>query len=137
MMRRRLLSGLGVVVAGSLLATAATAATTSQPHRVRSATPRWVKHVERYPGGISDGVRATLGTRGAGVKTSARGSTVATRSNPQVAASLSNVQANTDTVPGLPQNETAVAYNLDDPSNAVAASNDYIDGGLWIGTTHD
>jgi hypothetical protein len=136
MTRRRVLPALSIIVAGSLVAAAATAAT-SQPHRVRSATPRWVKHVERYPGGISDGVRATLGTRGAGVKTTALGSTVATRSNRRVAASSSNVQANTDTVPALPQNETAVAYNLDDPSNAVAASNDYIDGGLWIGTTHD
>jgi hypothetical protein len=137
MTQRRTLSGLGVVVAGFLIASAATTAISSQPHRVKSTKPLWVKHVERYPGGISNAVRATLGTAGAGVRTNARGSTVATRPNAKASASLKNIQMNTDTAPALPQNETQVAINEHNPSNAVAASNDYINGGLWIGTTHD
>ncbi len=136
MKRPRVLSALGVLVVSLLVATGAVALT-SQHHLVRSPTPRWVKHVQRYRGGISDGVRATLGTRAAGVKTNASGSTLTTQKNPQVSVATTNVQANTDTEPALPQNETAVAYSVDDPATAVAASNDYIDGGLWIGTTHD
>jgi hypothetical protein len=50
---------------------------------------------------------------------------------------LQNVQANTDTSPPVPQNETAVAYDLSDPMTAVAAANGYVNGGLWIGRTTD
>ncbi|MDQ2983666.1 MAG: hypothetical protein M3R70_07055 [Actinomycetota bacterium] len=95
-----------------------------------------MKHVERYSGGLSNGVRAEIGMRGAGVKTNAHGSVAPTSRNSE-GEGQSNVQANTDSSPALPQNETAVAHNIDHPANAVAASNDYIDGGLWIGTTHD
>lgn len=136
MNRRRAWSALGVVAVVALVVTAATAATSSQSNPVRITEPLWVKHVEQYSGGISNGVRAQIGARGAGVTTSAQGSDVSARRSSEGRGDR-NVRANTDTSPKLPQNETAVAYNLNDPANAVAASNDYIDGGLWIGTTHD
>jgi hypothetical protein len=136
MTRRRVSLALGVLATVALVVSAATAATSSQSSPVRITEPLWVKHVEQYSGGISNGVRAQVGASGAGVKTDAQGSSARVRQNFD-AQGQSNVQANTDTSPALPQNETAVAYNLDDPANAVAASNDYIDGGVWIGTTHD
>jgi hypothetical protein len=134
-MNRRLVStALGVVAGVVAVVSIATAATSSRPDPVRPATPPWVKHVERYSGGISSGVRAHVGAAAAGVDTGVRGTGAPSRPSP---ARVSNVQANTDEAPAMPQNETAVAYSLEDPSTAVAASNDYIDGGLWIGTTHD
>jgi hypothetical protein len=53
------------------------------------------------------------------------------------AAAAANLQINDDTQPNLPQNETAVAYSEDDPHTAVTMSNDYVNGGVYIGTTHD
>ena len=50
---------------------------------------------------------------------------------------LDNVQANDDCDPKAPQNETAVAFNVNDPMNAVAAANDYCGDGFWIGYTSD
>ena len=45
----------------------------------------------------------------------------------------------TDPLPDTPTHQVMeqVAYSDDDPLTAVVASNDYVDGGLFIGTTHD
>ena len=51
--------------------------------------------------------------------------------------SLDNLQTNDDSTPPLPQDETAVAFNPSNQLVAVAAANDYVSGGVWIGTTHD
>src|SRR4029453_4346180 len=87
-------------------------------------TPRWVLHTQRYPGSISNGVRAMVSP--AAVAAQAR----RLRASGAVAApALQNVQMNDDSNPPLPQNETAVAYNTRNPLIAVAASNDYVGGG--------
>ncbi len=99
------------------------------PDASAASPPRWVQHVQTFPGGISNGVRARLaaseedngGRAQAGV----------------VSASSSNLQMNTDCDPPLPQNETSVAFNVFDPTNAVAAANDYCGDGFWIGSTTD
>jgi hypothetical protein len=96
-------------------------------------TPRWVKHVRNYPGGLDGTVRASLK---AGVISSTSTSNQVATGEASTTVAL-NVRMNDDTDPPLPQNETQVAYSEDDPLTAVAASNDYVDGGLWIGTTHD
>ena len=46
--------------------------------------------------------------------------------------SLTNVQMNDDSYPPMPQNETAVAYNVAHPEIAVAAANDYVSGGVVV-----
>ena len=48
-----------------------------------------------------------------------------------------NVQMNDDSYPPMPQNETAVAYNVLDPDMAVAAANDYVSGGVVVMRTSD
>jgi hypothetical protein len=50
---------------------------------------------------------------------------------------LRNVLMNDDSNPPLPQNETSVAYNVFDPRIAVAASNDYVSGGVAVMRTRD
>jgi hypothetical protein len=90
-------------------------------------TPRWVLHTQRYPGSISNGVRAMVSP--AAVAAQAK----RLRASGAVAApALQNVQMNDDSNPPLPQNETAVAYNTRNPLIAVAASNDYVSGGVAI-----
>ena len=44
---------------------------------------------------------------------------------------------NDDSYPPLPQNETAVAYNVTNPKIAVAAANDYVSGGVVVMRTSD
>jgi len=94
-------------------------------------TPRWVKHVQNYPGGISAGVRARLVALQA--EADAAGGVAAT-SQPVAG---SDVQMNDDCDPALPQDETSVAVNTSDPLNAVSAANDYCGDGFWIGHTTD
>ena len=90
-------------------------------------TPRWLLHTQRYPGSISNGVQAMVSP--AAVAAQAR----RLRASGAVAApALQNVQMNDDSNPPLPQNETAVAYNTRNPLIAVAASNDYVSGGVAI-----
>ncbi len=99
----------------------------SGPH-----VPVWVKHVQSFPGGISNGVRAHLDlalrplSSGVGV-------------SPQTAGvpSLDNVQMNDETTPDLPVDETQVVLKPSNPMVAIAAANDYVSGGLWIGRTTD
>lgn len=97
------------------------------------SAPLWVRHVQNYPGGISNGVRARLAVTEGTATTRAA---VASVSLPDPTA-LDNVQANDDCDPKAPQNETSVAFNVNDPMNAVAAANDYCGDGFWIGYTSD
>jgi hypothetical protein len=123
------------IVAGALpAASVADAAPTES-----TTTPRWVTHIQRYPGGISGGVRAMYAAEKAGAATNAR-ATAQARAGGFVAAPLGNgpnVQMNDDSNPPLPQNETAVAYNVVKPLIAVAAANDYVSGGVVVMRTAD
>jgi hypothetical protein len=107
------------------------------PGRAASSTPLWVKHVQRYPGGISGGVRAYVDPEVQQAQGKSYSSAGSSSSRTYAGSGLVNVQMNTDTDPPLPQNETAVAYNPSNRATAVASSNDYVDGGVWTGTTHD
>jgi hypothetical protein len=102
-----------------------------------SKTPRWVLHIQRYPGGISAGVRAMV----APVALRAQARYGANRRNAAISggstSSGPNVQMNTDSNPPLPQNETAVAASLVNPRVAVAAANDYVSGGNVVMWTTD
>src|SRR6266511_1577853 len=97
-----------------------------------SGKPRWVLHVEQYPGGISNGVRASLDP---GV-IETQGRYKATLEAPR-SAGTGNVQMNNDSYPGVPQNEESVAYSTDDPFTAVAAANDYVSGGVVVMRTNE
>jgi hypothetical protein len=136
-MRYRLLAGgtAAVVVLGlAVLPTVGNA--TPNAAGGGAATPRFVRHIERYPGGISAGVRAMVSPR-TGVATAAgRAGTSATAAGRSARAG-GNVQMNDDSNPPLPQNETAVAASLADPRVAVAAANDYVSGGNVVMRTAD
>ena len=116
---------LALVVVAALAAGPQALAT--KPHR-----PQWARHAAHFSGGISNGVRERLAAATGQL-------TVSTKTGARAAndPSLHNVQMNLDTVPPLPQDEPAVASSVDDPFNAVAASNDYTGDGFWIGTTTD
>jgi hypothetical protein len=92
-------------------------------------TPLWILHAQRYPGSLSQGVAAYASL--ARSRTVPRPPATAGPSAP--VAGLDNVRANAPS--SLPQNETAVAFDVFRPLHAVAASNDYQSGGLWIGHT--
>src|SRR2546423_1180178 len=100
-----MVSKLGATVAPSLAigliaATTATAAPGQAP-------PRWVTHVKKYPGGISNGVRASLDS---GVSSARPGLGPTSPMSPSLAApNLDNRQVNSqDSNPAVPQNETQV-----------------------------
>jgi hypothetical protein len=118
------------LVAGALVVpTAANAA----------SEPRWVGHIKQYSGGISNGVRAMYAAQGAGAALNS-GAADQARAGTLRAAPPSNgpnVQMNDDSNPPLPQNETAVAYNVNHPLVAVAAANDYVSGGVVVMRTSD
>ena len=108
----------------------------STPTTPSAATPLWVTHVARYPGGISGGVRAVYAAQ------AQNGAPSAAAKAPRTAAAGpksndTNVQMNDDSYPPMPQNETAVAYNVIDPDVAVAAANDYVSGGVVVMRTSD
>jgi len=94
------------------------------------STPLWVKHVQNFPGGISVGVRARL----AAIGTEVAAGTVALAQQP---VGGTDVQMNDDCDPPLPQDETSVAVNVFDQTNAASAANDYCGDGFWIGHTFD
>lgn len=103
-----------------------------------SSTPRWVKHVNRYPGGISNGVRAyeDSGLQRAQAAEKFRSPSA----EPAAAASsgsLQNLQVNGDSNPPLPQDETQVVHSVFNDKVAVGAANDYINGGSQLYTTTD
>jgi hypothetical protein len=129
MVRRLGISMALVAIAG--LAMAASLATAN-------VTPRWVKHVHRYPGGISNGVRAFADPAMRKAEAKARGSEAL--ASPSAAASvgpLQNLQVNSDSNPPMPQNETQVVHSEIDDNVAVAGANDYVNGGSQIYTTTD
>ena len=126
---RRLVTVL--LVAGSTAA--ATLAAAPSLAAAPATTPRWIMHIQRYPGGISNGARAMV---------SAQAMAARAARHPISGASASvsfgpNVQMNTDSNPPLPQNETAVAASLANPKIAVAAANDYVSGGNIVMSTTD
>lgn len=94
--------------------------------------PLWVRHVQKFPGGISNGVRVSLDP--AVIRAQARHA--AKLYAPHRAIS-GNVQMNDDSFPPLPQNEESVAYSTDNPFVAVAAANDYVSGGNVVMRTSD
>ena len=111
-----------------LTASLAAAGETVRAGAARTPVPLWVLHARRYPGGMSAGVRArALATPTGRAAPGAPGGPAAPPSG------LENVQANSPS--SVPQDETAVAYDVFHPLRAVAASNDYRSGGLWIGHT--
>ncbi len=135
---------IAVAVVGALLAgTQPGSASTAGPSRTARpsstsgsvATPRWLLHVQRYSGGISNGVRAYV-TQAVQQARAQYAGQISNRA-PSVNLPLTNVQMNSDSNPPMPQDETSVAYDTTNPSVAVAAANDYVDGGLWIGHTSD
>ena len=103
----------------------------STPTTPSAATPRWVTHAARYPGGLSGTVRAVYAARGQNRPASAA------RAGRAPNVSDNNVQMNDDSYPPMPQNETAVAYNVTNPKIAVAAANDYVSGGVVVMRTSD
>ena len=129
---------LPVVLAAGLLA-AVPAVTSGQVPTPRAAipqpSPRWVLHAERHPGSLSGTVQLQAQPD---VATAQAGRAAAGAAGPARAdAALRNVQMNDDSNPPLPQNETSVAYNVLDPRIAVAASNDYVSGGVAVMRTSD
>jgi hypothetical protein len=113
-----------LVIVTSLVGTGASA------HKV----PQWIKHVQHWNGGISNGVRERAAQAAGDL------AVPQTLSRPAVkigSAALDNVQMNGDSSPPLPQDEPSISESLDDPTNAVAASNDYTGDGFWIGSTTD
>jgi len=135
-MRRFIPIAVALAVLAGLIATAA-AIGVGQPRPTTPAakTPRWVTHVARYPGGISNGVRAMLAASQAKSGSPARAASG--RQGSRIGAPGNNVQMNDDSYPPLPQNETAVAYKTTHPQVAVAAANDYVGGGVVVMRTSD
>jgi len=100
-------------------------------------SPLWLLHIQNYPGGISNGVRAradlgVLRAQALSAESSGSASPTAALTIP-----LDNIQINADSTPPLPQDETSVAFNVANPMNAVAAANDFTGDGFWIGFTRD
>jgi hypothetical protein len=104
-----------------------------------NTTPRWVKHVNRYPGGISGGVRAYLDVGTSRAKAGLTATPDArSSSGPASAPVLHNRKVNgQDSSPPVPQNETQVVHNEFNALNAVAGANDYVNGGSQLYTTTD
>jgi hypothetical protein len=120
--------------ATAALVAAATGLSLTGPVAVTSpaagaTTPRWVQHVQRHPGGISNGVRAHATPEAARAQAAYRARPAAGAAAPQGGP---NVQMNDDTNPPVPQNETAVAVSLHNPMVAVAGANDYVSGGVAV-----
>jgi hypothetical protein len=138
---RRLISATAVVAVliGIVAGQNAAGLGGSAPTTPSAATPRWVAHVARYPGGISGGVRAVYAAQdqngAASAAATVQAPTAAARAEPD--DGRGNVQMNDDSYPPMPQNETAVAYKLTDPEVAVAAANDYVSGGVVVMRTSD
>jgi len=128
-----LLPALAVLV--GVIATAAAGLGSSTPTTPGAETPRWVKHVAGYPGGISNGVRAVYAQSQAAAPDAP--AKAKSQGGGKPIDDKSNVQMNDDSYPPLPQNETAVAYSVGNPNIAVAAANDYVSGGVVVMRTSD
>lgn len=103
------------------------------PTAAAGTTPLWVKHVERFSGGISNGVRFSLDPAVMRVQ----GDYAVSSASRTALSDGSNVQMNDDSYPPLPQNEESVAYSTDNPMVAVAGANDYVSGGTVVMRTAD
>src|SRR5262245_26082539 len=135
-MRRFIPIAVALAVLACLIATAAAIGVGQPTPRTPAAkTPRWVTHVARYSGGISNGVRAMLAASQA--RTASPSGAKSARPGSPSAGPGNNVQMNDDSYPPLPQNETAVAYDTTHPQIAVAAANDYVSGGVVVMRTSD
>lgn len=109
----------------------------ASPVASADTAPRWVLHVQRYPGGISGGVRAAASDEVATASSASAPAGSPSSSPEPPVASGGNVQLNDDSSPPMPQNETAVAASLEAPLVAVAAANDYVSNGLVVMATAD
>jgi len=127
-----------VVLVGAI-ATQAAVPRSSTPSTPGGATPRWVAHVANYSGGISGGVRGVLAAQQEGNHQGAQAPTSNSGGNSGGNSDNGNpnVKMNNNSYPPLPQNETAVAYNVTHPLIAVAAANDYVSGGNVVMRTSD
>jgi hypothetical protein len=138
---RRIITAAAVlaVLVGVIAGTQAAGLGTSTPTTPSAATPLWVTHVARYPGGISSGVRAVYaaGAEDGAVSAAATAQTATASGGGGHNDDSPNVQMNDDSYPPMPQNETAVAYSVLDPETAVAAANDYVSGGVVVMRTSD
>ena len=131
MRKRSRISAVLVVMAGLMaLGTSLAAAST---------TPRWVKHVRNYPGGISGGVRAYLDSGTSRARAGLMGMPGASSfSRPASPVTLHNLKVNSqDASPPVPQNETQVVHNVFNDRIAVAGANDYVNGGSQLYRTAD
>ena len=119
----RALATLAVVIGAATLVASSLAGASGPPNAPLTAgTPLWELHVQKYPGGISNGVRAALAAANANVSApTTKVQPLAVR--PSTVRS-GNVQMNDSSYPPLPENETAVALNASNENIAVAASND-------------
>jgi hypothetical protein len=134
-----------IVVAMALLGGTVALGVTTYAGAVSSggpATPRWVLHVKQYPGGISNGVRASLDAADAApaAPTSSPQASAADAAAASAAAAKphsGNIQMDENSYPPVPQNETAVAINTNNQNIAVAASNDYVSLGVTVMRTAD
>ncbi len=102
-----------------------------------AVTPLWIQHVQKYPGGITAGVRAYTSPELAAAQARFANAPLVTPAQPAATGGLHNVQMDTNTNPPVPQNETNVAVSLINPKVAVAGSNDYVSGGVTVMYTAD
>jgi hypothetical protein len=128
---RSLVSAALLLPALALLPAAVPVAATS------GAAPLWVQHVQKYPGGISAGVRAYASGEVAAARAKYGNSPLVVAAQPALGGPLHNVKMDVNSNPPLPQNETSVAVSLINPSVAVAGSNDYVSGGVTVMFTAD
>jgi hypothetical protein len=126
------------LLTGVLLLPAVALATASLPAGATvNATPLWVQHVQKYPGGISAGVRAYAMPEVVAAQARYAKAPLAATLQAAPQGSLHNVQMDVNSNPPLPQNETNIAVSLIDPRIAVAGSNDYVSGGVTVMYTAD
>jgi hypothetical protein len=107
-----------------------------------SNEPLWVRHVRKFQGGISNGVRASLDVavqqaQARHLAAAPAGGSSASTMPAASAAPIRNVQMNDDSYPPLPQNEESIASSIDRPLVAVAGANDYVSGGTVVMRTSD
>src|SRR5437870_1378241 len=109
-MHRAFRLSIAVAVLAAMVVVGATSS--SAARHARHHSPRWVKHVRRYPGGISNGVRAYLSKGVIRAQAAARQGLFKPAGPSNTGGVGGNVQVNTEpVVPKMPQNETAVAYS--------------------------
>ena len=133
MCRLRIVLPVVSVLAVVLALVASSGSAASTPASVK--TPRWVLHVQRFSGGISNGVRAqapdATTVRSARLKGQAAGAG-------RQLARLRNLQMNDDSFPpGCRRTRPRSTTAAPDPLVAVAAANDYVSGGVVVMRTAD